>query len=255
MTSIIIRVHLYEILTYIMNTCKGVGVVIRKLNKRNKHKNKIIFFSFILIMIVLFISILENNLKPTIKAVAESKANLIATEVINKVIYEDVLRYVEYNDLVNIHKDNQNRITLIQANSIRISKLISETSLKIKEKLTALSGEAFEIPLGQALGSYIFAAYGPPIKVKILPVGEIDVQLYQNFQEAGINQTRHLLYLDTKVSVKVVVPMATEKVTVNTKVPIAETIVVGTVPDTVVRFDGTESFLKGSLYKGLNSLK
>jgi len=206
-----------------------------------------------MVIIITLILIIDNNLKPTIKAVAEAKANLIATEAINKAIYEDVLKHVEYNDLIKIHKDSQNRITLIQANSIQISRLISETNLKIEEILNSLEGEVFEIPLGQALGSYIFATCGPNIKVKILPVGEIDVQLHQDFHEAGINQTRHILYLDTRVSVKVVVPMATEKVTVNTKAPIAETIIVGSVPNTVVRLDGAENFFKGSLYEGLNS--
>jgi sporulation protein YunB len=247
------EVHLYKILTYIINTCKEVKSLLRKMGgnrigKKIKINNSLLIMLIFIFMAFFPLYIFEKNLKPTIKAVAESKANLIATEAINKTIYEDILKNIEYQDLVEIHKDTENKITLIQANSIQMSRLISETNLKIKDALNSLNGEVFEIPLGQALGSYLFAAYGPAIKVKILPIGEIAVKLQQDFHEAGINQTRHILYLDIYVSVKVVVPMATEKITVATKTPIAETIIVGSVPNTVVEIEGIDGILNGSLY-------
>ena len=212
---------------------------------------------FLLILILVLITfflffLIENNIKPTIESIAKSKANLTAVEIINKTIYDDVLQTTKYDNLINVQKDAQQRITLIQANSIEISRLISQTGIKIKEALTQIEKQVIEIPLGQALGSYIFAAYGPPIKVRLLPVGEVEVKLHQDFYEAGINQTRHILYLDVSVLIKVVVPLFSEEFVVNTKAPIAETIIVGDVPNTLFRLEGIDGLLKGIFYQGLN---
>lgn len=227
-----------------------------KVRRNLKLKLPRINFLFLPIIIFIIASLLfvwlEHNLKPTIKSIAEAEANLIATEVINKAIYEKVLYQIDYNELVNIHKDNNDRVSLIQANSIKISQLISTTNLEIRESLKKLEHHNIEIPLGQALDSPILATYGPKVKVKAIPIGEIDVQLIQDFHEAGINQTRHILYLDVNVDIRVIVPTLTDKIRVNAKAPIAETIIVGTVPDTVVRLEGMDNIFKGSIYSGID---
>ncbi|MFZ5942490.1 MAG: sporulation protein YunB [Bacillota bacterium] len=222
--------------------------MLRRMGGRRIYIGKpFVIIVIIISLIIIPIYLVENNLKPTIKAVAESRANLIATQAINEVIYNEVLENVKYNDLVEVHKDMDNKITLIQANTIKISRLIADTNIRIKEALESLSEESIEIPLGQALGSYLFAAHGPKINIKILPVGEINVKLAQDFSEAGINQTRHIIYMDINTSIRVVVPMATDKITVATQAPVAETIIVGSVPNTVLRLDGFNNLLKGSL--------
>ena len=94
--------------------------------RRNlKFKFPRINFLFLPIIIFIIASLLfvwlEHNLKPTIKSFAEAEANLIATEVINKAIYEKVLYQIDYNELITIHKDNNDRVSLIQANSIKLA--------------------------------------------------------------------------------------------------------------------------------------
>jgi sporulation protein YunB len=177
---------------------------------------------------------IDRNLKPTIIQIADARAHLIATEAINQALYEKVLYNTDYEDLVTIHKDADQKVTLMQANTMKISRIVSEASMAIKEILRNLEGEVFKIPLGQALGSALLANYGPKINVKILPVGAVKVSFDDRFLEAGINQVRHLLYLDIQTTVKVVVPLVSEHVAVKHQIPIAETIIVGAVPDTYV---------------------
>lgn len=215
---------------------------------RIKFNNKIAGLIIVTFLIIIMIYIIEVNIKPTVKSIAQSKANLTANEIINKTIYEKILVDFNYHDLIETHKDSDNKITLIQANSVEISRLITSTNLKIKEALEELENEEIFIPLGQALGSYIFATHGPKIKVKVVPVGELEVDVLQDFYESGINQTRHIIYLDIRTKLKVVIPMLSEQVTVSAKTPIAETIIVGPVPNTVVRLDGLNNLLQGSMY-------
>lgn len=213
-----------------------------------KISNKSIVLIIIIVVIVSIIYIVETNLKPTIKSIAESKANLAANDIINRTIYEEILKDINYHNLIETHKDSDNKVTLIQANSIQISRLMSATNLKIKEALNDLNKEEITIPLGQALGSYLFATHGPRIKVKMIPIGELEVNLYQDFSESGINQTRHILYLDIRTTLQVVIPTVTEKIVVSTKTPIAETIIVGPVPSTIIKLDGLDNLFQGNIY-------
>lgn len=223
---------------------------------RNK-KSFRVKFSLISIILLILLSLafvfIENKLRPTIKEIALSQANLTATEIINRVIYDKVLGHTEYNDLVYINKDNEDKVTFIQANTIQISRLIAKVNLEIKKEFEKLPDENFNIPLGQALGSELFANCGPKINIKVVPIGKMDVQLLQDFYEAGINQTRHILYLDVKTSIKIAIPMLYDTENVNVKAPIAETIIVGSVPNTVVKFDTPDNLLKSSLYSGLRT--
>lgn len=201
--------------------------------KRSKLPTILLILILIITLTVVYLfSIVERNLHPTIVQMAESKANLIANEAIHKVLYEKVLADINYSDLIHVHKDTQQRITMMQANTIKISRIVSQANLEIKDSLRHLEDETFDIPLGQALDSQILANYGPKIKVKIVPVGTVDVRFRDGFEEAGINQVRHILYLDIKTTVKIVVPLVTKDIAVDNRIPIAETIIVGDVPQT-----------------------
>jgi len=176
--------------------------------------------------------IIDRNLKPTIIEIARARAHILATETMNKVLYEEILTNTNYEDLIIVHKDKDQRITLMQANTIKISRILSEANLAIKDSLKNLINQEFTIPLGQALNSSLLAHYGPKIKVKLLPVGTVNVTFGDSFEEAGINQTRHILYLNINTTMKIVVPMVTEDIVVYNQIPIAESIIIGDVPNT-----------------------
>lgn len=205
-----------------------------------RFNKKIIALILLIVFFLILFKTVERNITPALLTMAESRAHLIATDTIHRILYEKVLANVSYNDLVYIHKDTQQRITMMQANTIKISRIVSQANIEIKDKLRNLDEENLYIPLGQALGSQILASYGPKIKVKIIPVGTVDVKFYDEFQQAGINQVRHILYLNIQTVVTIVIPTASKGVTVDNQIPIAETIIVGEVPNT---YFGVESGL------------
>ncbi|MGE5544176.1 MAG: sporulation protein YunB [Bacillota bacterium] len=191
--------------------------------------------TFIIIVITLLIAlylIIDSNLETTLNEVAKSKAQLAGQEIITRAVNEKVARKTEYQDLVTIHKDGEGRIVLIQPNTVKINRMMAETLLHVEAGFAALESQSYSIPLGQALGSRIFAGYGPGIKVRMIPVGRVNADLVDSFKEAGINQTRHLVCLKVSGKIKVVVPFNKEEVDVTMTIPVAETIVVGQVPDT-----------------------
>ena len=54
------------------------------------------------------------------------------------------------------------------------------------------------------------------------------------FESAGINQTRHKIYLSLHTVVRLVIPSSARQVTLNGQMLIAESIIVGDVPQSFV---------------------
>ncbi len=199
---------------------------------------KILVVVIILVLIVLIpFGIVESNLKPTILAVAKAHAEQIAVQAIQNAINEKVAKSVEYKDLIFIRTDNRGRVVLMQANTIKINSLAAETTLDIQKSLAKLEGKVIPIPIGQVLKSQLLAAYGPKIRVTLVPIGTVKVKVIDDFQQAGINQTRHRLFLNVTGKVKIIIPLVSEYVEVSSQVPIAETIIVGEVPQTYLNVD------------------
>jgi sporulation protein YunB len=185
-------------------------------------------FGVLVILVGGFI-LLERDLRPTIGSIAEVEARWAATDAVNRAIRDEIAN-VDYNQLIMVQKDNQGQIVLMQPNIVRINQLASDTTLSIQSALEGIASEQFYIPLGQVLGSQLLANYGPRIKVSIYPIGTVRTSVFDKFEAAGINQTRHQIYLDIETQVQVVVPLVSSAVTVSTQVPITDTVIVGPVP-------------------------
>ncbi|VBB08778.1 sporulation protein yunb [Lucifera butyrica] len=198
--------------------------------------------SMLLVVILLLTTFLftfwtvETHLKPTLLAIAEAKATLAATEAINKVINEQVSPGLDPQSLVNVKLDNRGRVVLLQPNTMEFNRLAADTTIKVQEALKAIKEEKVNLPLGQVLGSQLLASLGPEITVTIIPVGTVQVKVFDKFEQAGINQTRHMVYLLATTDIRIVVPLVSKSVSVQTQVPVAEYVVVGEVPQTYVQF-------------------
>lgn len=201
----------------------------------------------LLVLIIILIIFVDAQLKSSILEIARSKAQISGMEAINRVINEKIVAQIEYKDIVYIHKDNNGKIVLIQPNTIKLNQIMASTVIEVTASLNQMSGESFYIPLGQLTGSKILAGYGPRMKVKTIPVGQVTVDVLDKFDQAGINQTRHFIYLKVTSKIKVAVPFMDKEVRVISTIPLAETIIVGEVPDTYVNFNGTNEMLKNLL--------
>ncbi|WP_177505907.1 sporulation protein YunB [Anaerosinus sp.] len=203
--------------------------------ERKKKTKKFIWICIGSILILFYLFwVMETHLKPSILAIAEARAIGIATQSINKVIEDKVKNKVESKDLLDVKLDNQGKIVFIQPNTMEFNRLSAEITIDVQKTLQDLSRENIEIPLGQITGSQILASIGPNINVAVIPVGVVKIKTINNFEQAGINQTKHMISLAAETEVKIVVPMISKSSVVNTQVPIAEYVIVGDVPNTYV---------------------
>jgi len=187
-------------------------------------------------VLLLFFLRVDTHLKPTLMVIAEARASFIATKSINDVINKQVSLTIDPKVLVNVTVDEHGRVVLIQPNTMEFNRLAADTTIKVQNALRSITAEKIQIPIGQVLGSQMLASLGPKITVTIIPVGTVQVKVIDKFEQAGINQTRHMIYLVATTQVRIVVPLVSQSVNVNTQVPIAEYVVVGEVPNTYVQF-------------------
>jgi len=202
----------------------------RKFGQRGGRKK--FFFSFVLLIIISIYSyyIVEKNIRPTILAMSEINARLIATQAINEAVRSKIITD-SFNHLIDYKTDNNGRISLIQANSAQMTKLAAETSIEILNEIKEIGITDLKIPMSSIFGSQLFANTGPVIGVNIQPAGSVNVDFFTDFEEAGINQTRLKIYLTVRTDVQIIVPLGSNKIDVTTHIPVSETIIVSEVSE------------------------
>jgi hypothetical protein len=66
----------------------------------------------------------------------------------------------------------------------------------------------------------------------------VETEFVTSFEEAGINQTRHTVYLRAAVTLRIVAPTGSSSVQVDHQIAIAESVIVGRVPESYLAFGG-----------------
>ncbi|MGE5630988.1 MAG: sporulation protein YunB [Caulobacteraceae bacterium] len=196
---------------------------------RKTGKKKFVFTMMVLMIMVIYTYYFtEKNIKPTILAMSEIRARLIATQAINDAVRQKTSSEA-FDNLMTIKTDNSGKISLVQANAMEMNRLAAETTTAIQTKIQDISLHDLQIPITNIFGSQLFANMGPRISVDILPAGTVYVDFYTDFEEAGINQTRLKIYLIAKTDVQIIAPLVSNKVDVVTHIPVSETIIVSDV--------------------------
>ncbi|MEG1287557.1 MAG: sporulation protein YunB [Clostridium sp.] len=208
--------------------------------KKPKIGRKIINKPIIFIIITLFVifnSVLyffDKSVLPAILEIAQSKMIAEANKIINETSLEIYSNGFNYSDIILIEKDNVGNITMARADTVKLNYLASQLVLETNKKIEKLESLGVEIPVGYMTNSSIIHNLGPKITVNMEQLGNIETNYESTFESAGINQTRHKIYLNVKMKLKVIVPLNTKAVEVNSQIPISETIIVGQIPDTAI---------------------
>ena len=109
----------------------------------------------------------------------------------------------------------------------------------ILERLSEVSSSELSIPVGTLTGSSLLAGRGPSIHVRMQAVGSAKASLRNAFTSAGINQTRHQVLLDVSVTMSILLPGFITDAQVTSEIAVAETVIVGGVPNTYTYFSTT----------------
>lgn len=211
--------------------------------KKTKMRFKLKHPKLILVIIaicVLFNSILyffDKNILPAVLTIGEEQLKREATEIINETALDIYSNQFDYSDMIISEKDNDGNITMLRADTVKLNYLASKLILASNDKLGELQEVGLNVPLGYMTKNLVFYNLGPKINIKMTQVGNITSNYESVFESAGINQTRHKIYLNVNMKMKIVVPLNTKDVEIACQIPVAETIIVGKIPNTAIELN------------------
>lgn len=186
----------------------------------------------IVVLIAIAFIFVEVVVNPIILNVVEAQVDSLGTTAISDAIYEVVNKEgISYDDLVKITYDKDDSVASIVANMEKLNHLAREVSTKAQALLDEMSGQSVKVPLGVFTGLEVFAQYGPKINLSLMPIGSVITTFDSVFETAGINQTKHSIYVDVNTVISVVLPTSTKKIAFVTSALVCECVIVGKVPD------------------------
>lgn len=205
--------------------------ILKNLNRRTIRE----FFSIAvpLVAAVIFWCEVYRCLRPAMETIARSNAVNRTTALMDAAVLNCVIEHdLDYSDFISFTTDNMGQITSITSDLASVSLLKSEVAGFVTEELQGLKEERFGVPLGTLTGWFVFCGKGPTVRVKLLSVSDVRVQMRHEFSDAGINQTLHQVYLDLFAAIHLMIPGEILTEQAQTSVCVAETIIVGDVPET-----------------------
>ena len=191
-----------------------------------------------ILAVVLFL-FLRNRYRDVIEELAHTQVMNTTSDLTNDAIAKQIADgVIQYDRIVYFEKDLDGRITALKTNMSEVNRLKTDILNIINDEILALDTSDLGIPLGSLFLPEFLSGKGPAIPVHILSIRNSDATFSSHFSQAGINQTLHKLTMEVSVDVAVLVLGRTESFTVTSEVVVAETVIVGAVPETYLQTGG-----------------
>lgn len=198
------------------------------------------FFLIVTLLAVLIYASLQ--MRPLVERMAvtrvENTVNRIVSEAVDEAITSGKL---SYDRLISFEKDADGRITAVHSNMAAFNQLQAEILDIVLARIEQVSARELSIPIGSLTGTPLLAGRGPRIRMRMESIGSSSAEFQNQFETGGINQTRHQIILEINVSVSILLPGFTTATKVSSAVTVAETVIVGAVPETYTYFHTTDT--------------
>lgn len=207
---------------------------------RQMRLNKAFVFTLMTIIVTVSAAMfMYKKAVPVITTLCETSARSIALQVTNEAVTESI-RDTKYDDLVELKEDANGKVVAINANVMELNRLSTGISSNISHKLQNLEQRYVKIPLTSIFNMSLLSGYGPRIPLSILPTGNVMAKFKSEFEQAGINQIRHRIFIEISTKVRLVAPFYTSSQEYINEITVAETVLVGDIPSTYYNITGSD---------------
>lgn len=201
------------------------------MRKNKKRALKITAAGLVLVIVLAFIGF-QVKLKPLIRLAAANRSQLLAEKIITTAAAQCAEDgFFDYNALINIQYDSDGKPISLNTDTAMLNLLRASLSQKILSLLSDSSYSSASFPLGSVLSGDVFSGIGPQISFRLASDSFLTTELEHKMESAGINQTLHKLSLRVSGTMTVLLPSGQTQIFVNSQIPVAQTVIFGTVPD------------------------
>lgn len=198
--------------------------------KKAKKKNKSVFIVFLLLFISIFCSLYSISNKMLIEIGTASYKGVLSTAsyyAIDKTLDKEF----DYQGLFTVHKLDSGDISMITTDAYKFNALTTNLADAVSEFMTDFVNSGVDVPIGVFTGIRILSGYGEKVKMPLIAIHSVKCDVISTFESAGINQTRHTLYLDVTPDVSVITRVSTKKLQDKIRVMLYDNLIVGKVPE------------------------
>lgn len=186
--------------------------------------------------------LLRIRINPLTKELAQAKISDAASNVINRAVNQQIQQGdIRYEDMVELQRDNSGAITALTTNMQEMNRLKTQLLELLDDDIYSIEDDEISIPMGNLTGIQLLSGRGPSIPVKIVAVSSSDATFRGEFTDAGINQTIHRIMMEVSLDLIVLLPSGTVTDRVSSQVCVAETVLLGPVPETYAYLDPSGS--------------
>lgn len=212
--------------------------------KKCRKKSKLVFIVFLVLFFAIFFALYSFSNAMLVEIGTASYTGVLSTAsyyAIDNTLEKDYA----YSDLFKVHKTNDGKITMISTDAYKFNSLTTALADNVSNYLTDFVNNGVEVPIGVFSGIRILQGFGNKIKMPLIAINSVKCDVISTFESAGVNQTRHTLYLDVTPDVSIVTRFSTKKIYDKIRVMIYDNVIIGEVP---------EVYLSGTVFSAYKSL-
>lgn len=208
--------------------------------------------ALIMLLVLLMFATLkvDDRLRLITTNYAKNRAKIVANSVINNAVakFLDQNR-ITYSDLVKINSNGEGRVTSVEFDTVALTRLKALIITDVQNEINSRQTQVLNIPIGTLTGNQYLNNRGPSIHIELKMSSAVYSKISSAFSSAGINQTLHKITLDIKTEIYFVMPWYRTSGDFETAFLLAETVIVGDVPDAYTNvIEKVGSDLAGDLF-------
>ena len=213
------------------------------LRRRRRRPLKILLLSVCLSLIggIALLLMINDNMRPALTAIAESRITALAVSAMNDAIMER-MDDNSYTSLITAY-DNGDKVYMIQADTRQMNMLASDCCAAAQTRIAAMGEQGVSVPLGTVSGITYLSGRGPGIRVTFTPVGSVESDFDSELVSSGINQSLYRVNIRLTSTIRLIMPGVSHSIEVSAKAAIAESIIVGEVPQVYTNVADEEDML------------
>ena len=142
----------------------------------------------------------------------------------------------DFDYFISLEKDSSGEISAVTSNMAHIN-LLSTEILNTVISSTDNGVLSIKIPVGNLTGLNLLLNKGPEIETEIIMLTSSRVDFRNEIESCGINQAKYQLILEVTIDIDILVPWGTQSTSTVTEVIVADTVIVGKVPDTFLNLE------------------
>ncbi len=198
-------------------------------NRKRKYRWKL---AGVLLAAAAMFAAVDSQLRPVVETMAQYQCRVVSVIAINEAVMDELEKMGDVpHRLVHLEKNVDGTVSNVELDSVEMNRLKARLTEAVSNRLTGLENQDVAIPLGTLLGWQLLAGRGPDIHLQIVPASFVESEVVDTLESAGINQTQHRVCIRFTVEMSAILPGYSTSVDVTDEVCVAQTLIVGQVPE------------------------